>query len=192
MRSGPPPPPSPVAKPALGKRDGLRRRLLGCLPERLQGQKDLATAPLGCEKEAVDDPVAVRTDLLDVALNVASGPKSLKSDLPHRCGNGGGVNVGEASDELADGAAASRWSDTPASDDGAPQPWPGTLAAGSVDGPHISDASCLDKIPCEVLDGGDGDEAPASDGNAGEEPALQQGIERAAADTERPSGLRDR
>ena len=70
--------------------------------EPLEGKEDLAAAAFGGEEDPEGLPLAVFSDLVDVASNVAGGHQAAAGDVTHGGQDGGQVVAGEAVEEVPD------------------------------------------------------------------------------------------
>jgi hypothetical protein len=80
------------------------RKLLLLLREPLERQEHLSALPLLGEQDAERLPVADRTNLVDVTLEVAGSREAIASDLLHRGNDVGHLVVGQGTEEVLDGA----------------------------------------------------------------------------------------
>ena len=94
--------PPPIRKTSLRQLDSGRGRLLRPLLEPIQAQQNLSAAAFLREQDAVDDPIAVHSDLPDVAVEVAGSRQSPIANLLHAGKHGRGIGVGELVDEPFD------------------------------------------------------------------------------------------
>lgn len=99
------PTPPPIRKTSLRKLDSGRGRLLRLLVEPVQCQQDLSAAAFLRKQDAVDDPIAVHSDLPDVAVKMTGGSQAPIANLLHARKHGRRVGVRELVDELLDRTA---------------------------------------------------------------------------------------
>ncbi len=99
------PSPPPVSQTFLRQLDSGRGRLLRLLVEPVQCQQDLSTAAFLRKQDAVDDPIAVHSDLPDVAVKMTGDSQAPIANLLHARKHGRRVGVRELVDELLDRTA---------------------------------------------------------------------------------------
>src|SRR5665213_2435224 len=102
------PTPPPIRKTSLRQLDSGRGRLLRLLLEPIQAQQNLSAAAFLREQDAVDDPIAVHSDLPDVAVKMTGGSQAPIANLLHAGEHSRRVGIGELVDELLDRAAPRR------------------------------------------------------------------------------------
>ena len=96
------PTPPPIRKTSLRQLDSGWGRLLRLLVEPVQGQQHLSAAAFLRKQDAVDDPIAVHSDLPYVAVKMAGGPQTSIANLLHAGEHSRRVGVGELVDEPFD------------------------------------------------------------------------------------------
>jgi hypothetical protein len=102
------PTPPPIRKTSLRQLDSGRGRLLRLLLEPVQCQQDLSAAAFFRKQNAVDDPIAVHSDLPDVAVKMTGGPQAPIANLLHARKHSRRIGIGELVDEPFD-RTATRW-----------------------------------------------------------------------------------
>jgi hypothetical protein len=102
------PTPPPIRKTSLRQLDSGRGRLLRLLVEPVQRQQDLSAAAFLRKQDAVDDPIAVHSDLPDVAVKMTGGSQAPIANLLHARKHGRRVGIGELVDEPFD-RTTPRW-----------------------------------------------------------------------------------